>query len=91
MEFCLLQVGCPEMEYLWSYLDNHPLNEGIEQPSVALNGNEVWQYVGSYKQGDVIIHAMRHLHHPRYNRTEYVSVRASTGFTSDQIAKSFKA
>lgn len=90
MEFVLLDLESKEISYLWSYLELHPLNEGIDEPSVALHEGESWNYMGTFINKDKVIHTLRHLNHPRYNRIETISVRASSGFTQDQIVKTFK-
>jgi hypothetical protein len=90
MEFVIIEIGSPEWEYLWNWLINHPLNEGLEQPDIALNEGEAWQYTGSYKQGDKVIHTMRHRLHPVTQKLEQISLYASNEFESSQIKKSFK-
>jgi hypothetical protein len=90
MELVLIKQDTPEWEYMWNWLASHPLNEGIENPSLAVNNGEAWQYMGSYKQGERVLHTFRHRQHPRYNKTENVSVSASKELTEEQIAKNFK-
>jgi len=89
MELVLIDQNSAEWNYMWDWLASHPLNEGIEEPSIATNNGESWQYMGSYQHGGRLIHTLRHRNHPRYNRIETVSVSASSGFTSDQITKKF--
>jgi hypothetical protein len=90
MEFVIIEIGSKEWEYMWEWLANHPINEGLEQPSVALNEGESWQYMGSYKQNDKVIHQMRHRLHPVTQRVEQINLNCSDEFTNDQIKKSFK-
>ena len=90
MELVLLEIGCPEWEYAWNWLQNHPINEGIEDPSIALNENESWQYTGSFMQGERVIHSFRHRCFPKGNYVKNLSVSASKTFTTEQIAKKFR-
>ncbi len=90
MDLVLIIKDSPEWNYMWEWLHNHPINEGIEYPTFTLNEGEGWQYMGSYKQGERVLHTFRHRHHPKYNRVETVSVSASKELTEDQIEKKFK-
>lgn len=90
MEFIIVEINSKEWNYMWDWLKNHPINNGLEQPDVALNGNEAWQYMGSYKQGDKVLHEFRHRNHPLTNKVERISLYCSDEFTQDQIKKSFK-
>ena len=90
MELVLINKESAEWEYMWNWLASHPINEGIENPSLALNAEYGWEYMGSYKQGERVLHTFRHKLHPRYNRVETVSVSESKDLTPDQIAKNFK-
>jgi hypothetical protein len=90
MELVLIKQDTPEWNYMWEWLASHPLNEGIENPSLAVNNGEAWQYMGSYKQGERVLHTFRHRQHPKYNKVENVSVSASKELTEEQIAKNFK-
>jgi hypothetical protein len=75
---------------MWNWLENHPINNGLDEPSLALNENEGWQYMGSFKQGNKVIHEFRHRNHPKTNSVITLNVIASTGLTDDQIQKEFK-
>lgn len=90
MELVLIKQGTHEWNWMWEWLASHPINEGIEEPSIATHEGESWQYMGSYQQGNRVLHTFRHRQHPRYNKVETVSVSASKDFTPDQIAKNFK-
>lgn len=90
MELVLIKQGTSEWNWMWEWLAVHPLNEGIEEPSIATNNGESWQYMGSFQQGIRVLHTFRHRQHPRYNKVETVSVSASKTLTSDQIEKTFK-
>lgn len=90
MELVLVKVNGSEWEYMWNWLAQHPLNEGITEPSVALHEGQAWQYTGSYKQNERVIHSFRHRLHPRTLRREEVNVQASEGMNLTEIQKKFK-
>lgn len=90
MELVLLVVGSAEWEYAWNWLASHPINDGITNPSSAINNGESWMYMGSYKQDDRVIHSFRHRNHPRINERKDLNVQASDKFTTDQIHRKFK-
>lgn len=90
MNLILIKPNSPEWEFMWNWLESHPINKGIENPSLALNNEEAWQYMGSYQQGDKVIHEFRHKNHPVTNNIQSLKLNASKLFTSDQILKTFK-
>jgi len=87
MEMVLIKEGSQEWERMWDMVANHPINEGIEHPSIAMNNGEGWQYMGSFKQADVIIHEFRHRDHQKFGRREYLKFSASKDITDDDIEK----
>ena len=64
MEFVTLKESSPEWGYLWDMLRLHPINGGLEEPCIAMNNGEVWQYMGTYRNGDTLISDFRHRCHP---------------------------
>lgn len=97
MELILIKPNSTEWEYMWEWLDKHPINEGLEVPSVGMNEGEGWQYVGSfkegvgsYKQGERVVHHLRHRKHPKINGVYTLTLSASESFTGDQIEKNFR-
>lgn len=90
MEFILIEQDSNEWNYIWEWLEKHPINENLDEPSVALNNNEAWQYTGSFRQGDDVIHTVRHKDHPRTRTRIDLSLVASDMLTDDQIKKSIK-
>ena len=90
MELVLIEPYSKEWNYMWEWLANHPINDGIEDPSTALHENEAWQYVGSYKQNDKVIHTLRHRNHPLIQGVKNLSLNASDGFNLNDINKTFK-
>jgi len=89
MELVLLKIGSAEWEYAWEWLANHPINEGLEDPSTATNENESWMYMGSYKQKDKVISEFRHRNHPKINGLSKLSVEHPS-FNEESISKKFK-
>ena len=90
MDLVLVERGTPEWDYMWQWLDSHPINEGVEMPRVAWNNGEIWQYMGSYRQDDKVIHSFRHRQHPRDNQRKNLSLHASDKFNNEQISKVIK-
>jgi len=90
MELILIKTDSEEWNYIWEWLSKHPINEGIENPSLALNEGEGWAYMGSYMQGERVIHTFRHRNHPITLGVKQVSLNASESFTKEQIAKKFR-
>lgn len=90
MELVLLVIDSPEWEYAWNWVAEHPINNGLEEPSVALNNGQTWEYMGSYKQGSRVIHSFRHRMHPVTHKVEELNLMASPDFGPEQIQKKFK-
>lgn len=89
MEFVLLKRESAEWNKAWDWLASHPINESIDNPSVALHHNEQWQYVGSYKQGDRVISQFRHRDHPNTGEV-YTATYTHEPFDEKEIVKKFK-
>lgn len=90
MEMLLIKNGSPEWERMWQKLADHPINKGLEEPTVALNpdNGEVWQYMGSFREGGHTIHEMRHRSHPNDNGERYLyKFAASSEISDDDIEK----
>lgn len=90
MELVLIEPNSPEWYFIWTWLEAHPINKGITEPSIALNNGESWQYMGSYMQDNRVLHSIRHRHHPVTDTVCNVSVAASPSFTQEQITKRFR-
>ena len=86
MKFILLKIDSPEWNYIWSWLEAHPINAGLEDPKEALYNGQAWEYLGSFIQGPRCVHTFRHLLHPKTNKIEELSLSASSTFNSDDIA-----
>jgi hypothetical protein len=90
MEMLLIKMGSQEWEYMWDWLASNPINEGLNTPSIALNENEAWQYMGSFKQNDKVIHSFRHRCHPRHGQKIDLHVQASENMIDEDIQKEIK-
>ena len=89
MKLILILPNSPEWDYMWNWLENHPINASLSEPTTALNENEAWQYMGSFKQGERVIHEFRHRNHPLTNTRQDLKLEASKNLTQDQIQKEF--
>jgi hypothetical protein len=87
MEMVLIKQDSQEWNNMWDMVASHPLNVDYDNPSVLLHNGEAWQYMGSFKQDNRIIHEFRHRFHPRFQRSEYLTFRASDNITDDDIEK----
>jgi hypothetical protein len=92
MEMVLIKIGSDEWNYMWNWLKAHPLNSDQEDPYTAMHPEtkECWQYMGSYKNGNRVIHDFRHRNHPLTNKMEKLSLNASNEFNDDNIEKTLK-
>jgi hypothetical protein len=92
MEMVLIKVVSNEWHYMWNWLKAHPLNAEQEDPYTAMHPEtkECWQYMGSYKNGNRVIHQFRHRNHPLTGKVEKLSVNASNEFNDDNIEKTLK-
>ena len=90
MELVLIKSESPEWEYMWEWLANHPINKNIPEPTTALNDGEAWQYMGSFKNKDKVIHEFRHRNHPFNNQLQRLNLQATPDLTDDQIEKTIK-
>ena len=85
MELVAIKIGSPEWEFMWNWLASHPINEGLEEPQVAENNGEAWQYMSSYLQSGKILHEFRHRNHPTTNKLEIIVLHGSNAFNEEQI------
>ncbi len=89
MNLILVQQNSTEWNYMWDWLADNPINQSLENPSLAINDGEVWQYMGSYQQDTRVIHTFRHRNHPLVGY-KTLSVIGSKEFTEDQIANKYR-
>jgi hypothetical protein len=87
MEYIFIKTDSKEWGDMWDFIRTHPINEGLEEPCTAEhNGNE-WQYLGSFKNGNIVISDFRHNFHPR-TELPYKITYQHKDFNKDSIAKS---
>ena len=63
-----VEQGGGEWDCMWAWLGDHPINEGLEHPTVAESGQfgECWQYMGTERMSDGDwSHCFRHRYHPQ--------------------------
>jgi hypothetical protein len=89
MEMVLIKKESKEWEWMWEQVAKHPLNEGLENPSVAYNDGKTWEYIGSYSNiVGLIIHEFRHKKHPSdESKTTYYKFQASQNIIAEDIEK----
>jgi hypothetical protein len=87
MEMLIVKQNSQEWDWMWEYVAAHPINEDIQEPSVAINEGESWQYMCSFKHTDKIIHTFRHRLHPRFQRTEHIVFNSSEILTPEDIER----
>jgi hypothetical protein len=90
MELIFVKQDSTEWEYIWDFVAKHPINEGLEEPRTALNEGQEWQYMGTYKNKNKLIHEFRHLFHPRTNNVYKITFNGSETFSDDQIEKEIR-
>lgn len=89
MELVLLETTSPEWNKAWDWVAKHPINDGVDTPDLALHNGESWMYMGSYKQGEVVISQFRHRDHPKTNGV-YGLTYEHEPFDHKDITKKFK-
>lgn len=68
-----IQRGTPAWDQMWALLADHPVNEGLADPSVAEHApsGECWQYMGP---GSGMTQHFRHRCHPKTGKREVVAL-----------------
>jgi hypothetical protein len=85
MELVLIKENSVEWVTMWEKVATHPVNEGLENPKEAFNEGESWQYMGSLKEKDKVIHQLRHRKHPVTQNLYNLVFYASDNFSEDDI------
>ena len=88
MDYILIKRGSPEMEEIWDWLAKHPINDDLDNPSVADNNGHNWEYVGTYRNEKTFISEFRHRQHPKFN--EPYIVRYEHSLNDESIQTSIK-
>lgn len=87
MELVLIDPNSDEWNYMWQWLADHPINKDIPEPTLALNENEGWQYMGTYANKNRYIHSFRHKNHPLTKNIQTLNLTASENCDETQIYK----
>jgi hypothetical protein len=88
MELVLIKPESNEWNYMWDWLASHPLNKDLSDPSTAMSEDqEVWQYMGSFRQNNQTIHEFRHRNHPVTKQREYLKVMCTQTMSDEDIEK----
>jgi hypothetical protein len=87
MEMIVLKQNSPEWEFAWNWLSEHPLNKNLDEPSIAMNNEEAWQYMGSYRHDGKVLHEFRHRNHPTTNEITFLKMNASEKMNAEDIDK----
>ncbi len=90
MEIVFVKRDTAVWDFMWLWLGLHSIDALLENPIIAENKGEVWQYMGSYRYNDKTVHDFRHRLHPVTNDRYLASVNASDTFNDDQIEKIVK-
>lgn len=92
MELVFVKQDSLEWTYIWDFVEKHPINEGIEEPRVALNEGEVWQYMCTYanKEKNKFIHEFRHKNHPNTNGVYFIRFNSENIITDGDVIKTIK-
>jgi hypothetical protein len=85
MEYITVKQDTAEWLFMWLWLELHPINADLDDPMVAFNEGETWQYMGSFKDKTKVIHEFRHRNHPKTNGLYNANLSASDTFSDDQI------
>lgn len=84
----IIKRDSDEWNRMWEWLSKHPINEGIDEPTIAFNEGEIWQYMGSFRNKDNrVIHTFRHRCHQIDGERKNISVSGSQIISEDDIEK----
>lgn len=90
MQYVLIKPDSNEWNAMWQWVAEHPLNAGIDEPTVALNelNGEAWQYMGSYRgKGGAVVSEIRHRSHPIDNERKYLKYLHENEIPESDIAQ----
>lgn len=75
MKFVLIKQDNPLWENLWNQIENHPINEGVLEPSIADNQGNKWEYRGSFLKDKILISDFLHRKHPKTNEFYKITLK----------------
>ncbi len=87
MELLFIKRDTSEWDYIWLWLELHPINDGLKEPIIAENNGVVWEYMGSYRNNGNVVHEFIHKLHPKTNKQYVANLNASDTFNETQIEK----
>jgi len=81
----LVKRNSNEWHHMWSKLAKHKSNRELQDPTVADNCGEIWEYMETVETrflwfGKRYIHRFRHRHHPASDSAMSINVLASDTF-----------
>jgi hypothetical protein len=88
MDFILIKMTSPKWDEMWDWVASHPINQGLEEPSVALNEGYSWEYMGTYLQGNKAVSEFLHRQHPNTSTLHKLSYGHEIG--PDDIEKKYR-
>ncbi len=73
-EITAVERGSAAWDVMWQAVAAHPLNTGLADPMAATEevSGETWQDMGTSNG----LHSLRHRHHPRTEKREYIEIPA---------------
>lgn len=89
MDIIFFKRDTAEWDFIWQWLEDHPINEGLEDPKSAINDGEAWQYMGTFRHDDSVVSEFRHRKHPATNSL-YVASVSLINYNEDSIEKIVK-
>ena len=92
MDIILLKQNGVEWDAMWNFVANHPINEGLVEPRIAMNEGEAWQYMCTYtnKERNKFIHELRHKNHPNTNGVYFIKFNSENKISDEDIIKTIK-
>ena len=69
-----------EWNYMWDQLAKNPINININDPTVAENDGESWQYMDTSFYDGKLKHCFRHRCHPVEDQRVYLHIPVSKEF-----------
>ena len=89
IDLVLLKVGSPEFQWMWNEVANHPVNEGIEFPTISFNPeiDACWIYKYSIRRDNEVLHELIHMRHPITEDKYNLIINASPHFNEGDIEK----
>ena len=85
MDFVILKQGSPTWEHIWDEIAKNPINNGIDNPSIAMNEGEAWQYMGTILDGTKYLSDFRHRCHPYNSLPKYITIEHPDGIPDEDI------